>query len=435
MPGLPSKPLPDPTPHFSLGQQPSPIQPTAIPDPVGIDTGAFAKAAAGAFNPVAPMIIPNAPHMEAPVGMDYSPFIEQMSELAPKDPRIAPDEVFQKKLNRGFVGAAQGAAGGDELGETLMLAAAGFLGGQEGFDTEQRELGIAFDESMRAFNSQILAAKMDAEEAKIRVENATNEVEFANATADHNVALARAEELQSTAREAQEMKRAELGFNLDLAQLGADQTNQRNEVRYQNQENMRQHVNSIIAQKSPRMVSMSPDGKFITMQRTDPKTGETILSQEPMGILGQVEQMAQLAMAVPGIGTDLVRQNEYEAIQKFAPQYLKRKIIKDILASPHRDKILDPGEYSPKSLGEWFDLPKQVGDYFTTSKMENAIKEAERIIESRTSQGLLDPANAVNEFNSILAQLLEDDFDSSMLARARMIEDPALRAGLDLLGE
>lgn len=278
----------------------------------------------------------------------------------------------------------------------------------------------------------------DVDQAKAEQANATSDIDFANAQAREATAT---QQLMLTQQQQAEQRAAlgqKLGLELDLMQFNEGQKTQRAQIQAQNLDRRRQYE----AKYEPQW-SISDDGTMLTQTYLDPTTNKMVVHQEPVGVQGQIKQVAELAATIPnGLGNEMVKKAVYDNMARIAPQMMRRQVIMDILSTPGGEKVFEPddaktsgvfGAGSAKNAQEYFDVGKTIWDQITTSDYESVINQAQKFVEEQVGAGRLTPEQAPQEFQMRVAQALEPYLTPAAIARAKKLNNPDLTYGLGLL--
>lgn len=422
----------------TLGQRPVPQAPAPLPLPSFLDLAKLAPQLDAAFT------VPDAPTLpkasqRAPLKFaDPTNMVASMRALAPKNPAMEQKDFEQKRFADAMAAAALASTQADGLGSIIAAAGGAFGQAASGANEQRREEMLRFEETNRAFEAQMAQLNWDVDQAKTEQENATSDLEFDNALARET----RAREQLMLTMQQQEAQRAataqKLGLNLDVMQFNAGQENARTEVMARNQDRAAAHA----AKYEPQW-SISEDGSMLTQTYLDPTTGKMVVHQEPVGVMGQMQQIAQLASTLPnGLGNELIKRAVYDNMARIAPQMMKRQMIMDILDTPGGEKVFDPqdaktsgvfGSGTAANAEEYFNVGKTVWDQISTSDYEAIINKAEQFVNEQVNARRLTPEQATQEFKIRVAQALEPYLTPEAIKRAQGLNNPDITYGLGLL--
>ena len=422
---------------MTLGQRPVPGAPAPIPMPSMLNIPDLMKQYAGAFEiPKAP-VLPEATQRGPLTFADPSKMVASMQALAPKDPQMDKAQFEQKRFADALAAAALASTQADGLGSVLAAAGGAFGQAASGANEERRAEALAFEERNKAFEAQMAQLQWDVDQSKAEQANATSDLDFQNAQARE----ARAAEQLGLTMQQQESERSalaqKLGINLDMLQFNTEQETTRASITAQNQDRQRAYE-----QKYEPQWEISADGSTLTQTYLDPQTNKMVVHQEPVGVMGQMQQMSQMASLLPnGLGGELQANAIYDNMARIAPQMLKRQLIMDVLDTPKGEKVFEPDDAGTSgmnagtsdSFAEYFNVGKTLTDQFTTSDYEAVLNKAEKFISQQVEANRLTPEQAVTEYKVHVARLLEPMLTPEVMARIKKLQNPNLTYGLGLI--
>jgi len=373
------------------------------------------------------------PQRKAPQFADPSGMVNAVKALGgPKDPRLAQPQFEQERFADALSAAALAASQGDDLGQTLALAGGSFLQSTKGSDKARRAEDMMFSEAQRAHDMEMLQLDYEVEQTKADMANATSDVDFMNG----QTKLAA---LEQRRMEANELKMAQFTANqqkvnnlLQIAEI--DSRNANAQIDFQNRE----------AERTAPRWEASPDGSTLITTYVD-KNGNLMRSEEPLGITGQMKQLAEIGAQLGGVeGQQLIEQGTYFNLTRYDPtlKSLRRNVIKDLLKGPGGDNIFDPENAKAEKMKDPLDLGtvagntmNWAGDLWTTSKFESLQSNAEEYVKQAIANGSILPEQAEDITLDLIAQGLDPYFDTMFAKRAREYSsNPTIQYGMDLLG-
>jgi hypothetical protein len=441
LPVFPATPPVDPrnpydsTPRFNLGKTPLPVKPIA---PVHMGTPSWNSLSAdlaNAFPEMKPLAIPDYTPRADPHFADLTPFVESMKKnVQPIDHRLSEKEAWDKKLQRGWAGAAAGAKGTDSFGDAALGASSGFFGAQGEFDDQQRQETIAFEEDQRAANAEIAKLEMEVEQHKADIANAKDDNSFFNSQGELAVKMQRLEDERNTMVANAAAWQQRLGLKIDMQQgsMTADYNNRLMDRDYQEKLQAWEAANAFAQSGAKEILSQSDDGNFITFKRRDPTTGEEWISTEATTPGAQIARTTQglVDTGMPQAeATDTVR---YQTLAQYHPDQLKQELIMKLLREGKGKNIFEPTD---AGLNRWI-FPLNSADYvtdlFSESPYEKAANEAAQIVGQRQYGDETQRQEALMEETAArLVPLLNGE----NLARARQLSkgQSSTQKGLDFV--
>jgi len=427
----------DANPKVNLGVQPliAPLAPVHLGGP---DWSKLSASLTDAFPQFKERDLPDYVPRAAPKAADLTPYLAKMTEaLQPVDRRLSERDAWNEKLQTGWQGAAAGAMNGETFGDAFLGATSGFFGAQGDYEKQRREENAAFEEAVRASQAQIAGLEMQVEQDRVAHENATTENDFFNTQNALAASRAQLDEARNTAMLNAEMTMNRINSQIDMdtargnmafTNANIDRDHRMDVLKYETQKALRES-----GARTP--VGQSEDGQFMTVQYTDPQTGETFQETVPTTPGAQINQTMQNLVATGVSPEEAQRTVHLQSLAQYHPEQLKQELIMDFLRTGNEVKLFDPGDAGENKYIFPLNSADYLGDLFSESPYEKAVNAATAAVEAQVRNGALAPEQMqealLREKAARLAPLLTPD----MIAKAQSLSaaKPGLVKGLDFL--
>lgn len=260
--------------------------PTRIPAPEQVDYNRlfelYQKAAPSSELPERPGV-----PRRSGIGLaDRSNEREALEATRPNRAAFVPESKItglQRALGGAAAGAGSVSAEPGNAGQIIALAAAGMLGAEDSYEQRQREYGLDYEAALEEFNLRRVQQFQRENDAQQAMLEANNEIDFFNAMAVYNDALAGRAEVIQRQNELRDFQVQSFGIATDFAQRDAAQKDKRSQVDFENADAIREFYDPTILGSDDTSITYSqntPEGLRVQKSRVafpSPQEGKIAL--------------------------------------------------------------------------------------------------------------------------------------------------------------
>lgn len=427
---MPKPVIPPDMPSLDLGAFPTLEAPAPHGMYQGLNVDAIMKDAADAFAVPELQKLPDLP--EAPMPRDttgiFDSYVGMMGANKPKDTRESEVDFKNHQFADALSAAALASIQGSDLG-SVIAAAGGAFGGSAKESREARKLeGQAYDEALRQFDIQMAQLNMEADLHRADYESAVDTATYQRSMDAYNQKLVEINRLAEREAAVRQAKQQMLGIKLDTLQHNNEIGNKNVDVKAMNDQQLVEFHNQQTLAKMPELKSFSPDGTKAYVIEVDPATGKRHMVEKPMGAMGMVNQLDQMAQVVGGAAGDAMkRQSRYELTQKVAPQFLHKQVLSDLIDSGYAESLL-----TGRPPGFKDSLYDTLG---IQNPYQMAVQQVQKTLDPLIASGQITPEEGKRRAQDLMLMMLEPFLTPEVLGRAKNIPDfPSdLKYGMSLL--